>query len=49
MTTTEIIEEIVKENKVEEVFKICSELLIEHNNNYREAMTEYRALPNSNS
>ncbi len=43
MTTTEIIEEIVKENKVEEVFKICAELLIEQKNNYQEAMTEYRA------
>ena len=43
MTTSEIIEEIIRENKVEEVFKICAELLVEQKNNYREAMTEYRA------
>lgn len=42
MTTSEIIEEIVRENKVDEVFKICTELLIEQKNNYREAMTEYK-------
>lgn len=43
MTTSEIIEEIVRENKVEEIFKICAELLVEQKNNYREAMTEYKA------
>lgn len=43
MTTREIIEEIVRENKVDEIFKICAELLIEQKNNYREAMTEYKA------
>lgn len=43
MTTTEIIEEIVRQNKVEEIFKICAELLIEQKNNYRESMTEYKA------
>lgn len=43
MTTTEIIEEIIKGDKVEEIFKICSELLIEQKNNYRDTMTEYKA------
>ncbi len=43
MTTSEIIEEIVRQNKVDEIFQICSGLLIEQRNNYREAMTEYKA------
>lgn len=43
MTTSEIMEEIVRQNKVDEIFKICSDLLIEQKNNYREAMTEYKA------
>ena len=43
MTTPEIIKEIVRQNKVEEIFKICTEFLIEQKNNYRESMTEYKA------
>lgn len=43
MTTTEIIKEIIKGDKVEEIFKICSELLIEQKNNYRDTMTEHKA------
>lgn len=43
MKTDEIIEEIVKENKVEEVLKILLDILIEQKNNYKESNLERKA------
>lgn len=43
MKTDEIIEEIVRENKVEEVLKILLDILIEQNNNYKESDLERKA------
>lgn len=43
MKTSEIIEEIVRGNQTEEVFKILTDLLIEQKNNYKEGMQEYRS------
>lgn len=43
MKTDEIIEEIVKENKVEEVLKILLDILIEQKNNYKESDLERKA------
>lgn len=40
MKTDEIIEEIVRENKVEEVLKILLDILIEQKNNYKESDLE---------
>lgn len=43
MKTDEIIEEIVRENKVEEVLKILLDILIEQKNNYKESDLERKA------
>lgn len=43
MKTYEIIEEIVRENKVEEVLKILLDILIEQKNNYKESDSERKA------
>lgn len=43
MKTDEIIEEIVRENKVEEVLKILLDILIEQKNNYKESDSERKA------
>lgn len=43
MKTDEIIEEIVRENKVEEVLKILLDILIEQRNNYKESDLERKA------
>lgn len=43
MKTDEIIEEIVRENKVEEVLKILLNILIEQKNNYKESDSERKA------
>lgn len=43
MKTDEIIEEIVRENKVEEVLKILLDILIEQKNNYKESDLEGKA------
>lgn len=42
MRTDEIIEEIIRGNQTEEVFKILTDILIEQKTNYMEAMNEYR-------
>lgn len=43
MKTDEIIEEIVRENKVEEVLKTLLDILIEQKNNYKESDLERKA------
>lgn len=43
MKTDEIIEEIVRKNKVEEVLKILLDILIEQKNNYKESDLERKA------
>ncbi len=43
MKTDEIKEEIVRENKVEEVLKILLDILIEQKNNYKERDSERKA------
>lgn len=43
MKTDEIIEEIVRENKVEEVLKILLDILIEQKNNYKESDLERKS------
>lgn len=43
MKTDEIIEEIVRENNVEEVLKILLDILIEQKNNYKESDSERKA------
>lgn len=43
MKTDEIIEEIVRGNKVEEVLKILLDILIEQKNNYKESDLERKA------
>lgn len=43
MKTDEIIEEIVRESKVEEVLKILLDILIEQKNNYKESDLERKA------
>lgn len=43
MKTDEIIEEIVRENKVDEVLKILLDILIEQKNNYKESDLERKA------
>lgn len=43
MKTDEIIEEIVRENKVEEVLKILLDILIEQKNNCKESDSERKA------
>ena len=43
MKTDEIIEEIVRENKVEEVLKILLNILVEQKNNYKESDLERKA------
>lgn len=42
MRTDEIIEEIIRGNQTEEVFKILTDILIEQKTNYMEAMKEYK-------
>lgn len=43
MKTDEIIKEIVRESKVEEVLKILLDILIEQKNNYKESDLERKA------
>ena len=43
MKTDEIIEEIVRENKAEEVLKILLDILIEQKNSYKESDSERKA------
>lgn len=43
MKTDEIIEEIVRENKVEEVLKTLLDILIEQKNNYKKSNSERKA------
>lgn len=42
MRTDEIIEEIIRGNQTEEVFKILTDILIEQKTNYMEVMKEYK-------
>lgn len=42
MRTENIIEEIIRENKTEEVLKILTDILINQKENYMEAMREYK-------
>lgn len=43
MKTSEIIEEIVKGDHVEEVFRILLDIIIEQKNNYKEGCHEYKS------